>query len=1295
MTNEQLERLITGFADGLARTITTNNEANAARAENDRRAADARAVLDRDAARTSAASDREALVTSLNAVVRTSSHYGGGMRSKRHDDNKDTKVDDLSSNIVKAQRAAADWAVDNTFNPDDTKAELWLHELKCQFTTPFCASVMELAGWEMCRRQSNDLYEYVLRHETAYVQNGNIVGEQGDGGAGLYADDAITSYFAGESRLIGRHAMRFRKLLVRQAMGYQYTWILAEYDIECLEQAYYNAGGVWRFHEGSSWYQALLLIIQTGADARESRVSVSAIRPEEEGYSSDEYEIDEPDKRPAAPAPAEAADDELPGDLETAMGDEKREPSRRRRPRRAEEGRPSIRVPNADRERTLAKNYNGGEGRPIRTSIQIIQEEGIKRYHRMSRAAKETLWKAFHEMYPDIALPVTYEPQYFMASRSDDDLLEEPLQVPVVPASDTITIRHRGKLMTGFAFVLRRLTASTPLSDLWPVVDNRHRSYVPADSAARKRYSQGFPIKAQFDDQDRTGQFSPARAMSHTMWHAMDKAVFDIIKKGVDQRSVEKADLVSWEAITKIDTTVCDHAAYLACKILIDAHYEPDDAWIDTLKDWILDHRLVYEVKIGYFINSMERGKRLLDNALGGRSHDSINSKTLFEKLETQVIRLYKGEPTAKDDALTRGYRKLVEVHKNRYDTITHQPWEEDTQPRKRNAPFHRDWSSYEKLKAAVDRVEKNNPECVRASYFPEYDIESRQPKGKRASVHHAKMLYDADDNAISVPDAVQSLTDELMLTYEHPNASELERSVTDINDEILSLTTMPFTPRPHVKPVSSYAPKSLAGGPGGPRRFASAKGQHGLSRANQPYLGIHPAAAGGGGKKPFSPKAPNDRFKNAATKAIQRSKTPPPRSVGFSRDGRGAGHGGRGSSPSPTPGSGGPRNDTQLLSKLRRKTELVLTRIDATERAAKAKDFDRVASELTRMKTFVNEMMHADAPMGAASAGTDGSAVGAKSDIDDDDEFESDEEAVQAMTALIQDSNADDAESRLMKIAALFDAQDTALTLDSVMDTSLALTLDNVALVEHDRLNRSLMKSMLKQYILLLDTCATRPMHPDDLFFIWSQLLSNPIPVNQGSEATPATKIGIAVVCMIVAGQKKARVKTDLSLMCPKFRKGVRIEGMRPAFKRGARIGGQVSYLYHKAHASPIRESDGQIADSWTECDKAFQQSAVPAFELSNGLPYVQIATLDDTVAAGYELVDFYTGKPYDRKAAIRDLQQSMEFHREQEYYSQACTMVHDAVLNNVEPSAASVEVDEMLSDYFDAVEKADDMPF
>ena len=1282
MSDEQLERLITGFAEGLAQSISNNNDANLARANNDRQAADARAALAREEARTSAAADREALVSSLNALVRTS-NPSGGMRHKRHDDNKDTKVDDLSSNIVKAQRAAADWVVDNTFNPDDTKAELWLHELKCQFTSPFCGLVMDLAGWEMCRRQSNDLYEYVLKHEKEYVRMGNQVAEHGGSNSEkhLYADDVITTYFAGEPQPIGRLAMRFRKLLMRQALGFQYTHVLAEYDLECLEQAYYSAGGVWRFNENSSWYQALFLIIQTGTDTKDERVSVSSIRPDPgDAYDSDEFETVTAPPRPATDSDADEAE-------KAAAYSEDDTPQFTKRPRSARDGRPSIRVTDANTEKELAKR----DGRPIRTSLQILQDDGIHRYHRMSRASKLRLWDVFHSMYPDIALPVTFEPQYFIQNLDNSDPLLEPLQVPVLPTTDVITIRHKGKLMTGFAFVLRRITAHTPLHYLVPVLDKRGHEYVAADDAARKRYVRGFPVKAQYDDQDRTGQFSAARAMSHTMWHAMDKAVFDIIKKGVDQRSVEKADLVSWEAICKIDTTICDHASYLACRILIDSHYEPDDAWIDTLKDWILDHRLVYEVKIGYFINAMERGKRLLDNALGGRSHDSINQKTLFEKLETQIIRLYKGEPTAKDDALTRGYRKLVEVHKNRYDIITHPPWDEDTQPRKRNAPFHRDWSSYDKLKAAVDRVEKNNPECVRISYYPEYDIESRQPKGKRTSVHHAKMLYDADGHSFTVSEAVDALEDELALTLEHPDASTLERSLADINDELMSLsTTMPFTPRPHVPRVSSQSPKSLAGGPGGPRRFASARGQHGLSRANQPYLGIHPAATGGGGKKPpMPPKAPSDRFKNAATKAIHRSKTPPPaRSVGFSSD-RGSSRGSRDSSPASSLTSSGPRNDTNLISKLRRKTELVLTRIDASERAIKNKDFDRVAAELSRMKTFVNEMMLGDAGSdGTEHTEADGFSFGAKTDDVDSAHDDSDEEAVQAMTALIQDSSAD-AESRLMKIATLFDHKDSALV----------LTLDDVALVEHDWLSSSLLAAPLKRHILLLDSCATRPMHPDDMFFAWSKTLTNPIPVNQGSEPTPATKIGIAVVCLTVDGQKTARVKTDLALMCPKFRKGIRIEGLRPALKRGARIGGQVNYLYHRDHASPIRASDGLVADSWDDCTTEFQHSAVPAFELSNGLPYVHISTLQDTIDAGYELVDFYTGEKYDHAAAIRNLKNSMKFHREQEYYAQACTMVDDAMLtpstlSNVDMLAARCDIEDDLSDYFDAVERADEMP-
>ena len=63
-----------------------------------------------------------------------------------------------------------------------------------------------------------------------------------------------------------------------------------------------------------------------------------------------------------------------------------------------------------------------------------------------------------------------------------------------------------------------------------------------------------------------------------------------------------------------------------------------------------------------------------------------------------------------------------------------------------------------------------------------------------------------------------------------------------------LLTTTMEITRR--AKPENL---RSLAGGPGGPRRFSVMKGQA-TSRANAPYLGVNPATHGvgrGGGKKP------------------------------------------------------------------------------------------------------------------------------------------------------------------------------------------------------------------------------------------------------------------------------------------------------------------------------------------------------------------------------------------------------------------------------------------------------------
>ena len=169
--------------------------------------------------------------------------------------------------------------------------------------------------------------------------------------------------------------------------------------------------------------------------------------------------------------------------------------------------------------------------------------------------------------------------------------------MPIIPTSDpTITIRWHGKLVTGRSFTLQRITETTPLDKIYPVVDHNGHVYLPADGATKTKYTNGFPISAAYDDDDMTGQFQPTRAMSKIMWQATDQAVFEMLLMGVDQAVVDKADLVSWPFLKHgIDTTLCDYCCYEFFEHMVRTHYEPDDNWANTLRQFIMDTPLVMQ----------------------------------------------------------------------------------------------------------------------------------------------------------------------------------------------------------------------------------------------------------------------------------------------------------------------------------------------------------------------------------------------------------------------------------------------------------------------------------------------------------------------------------------------------------------------------------------------------------------------------------------------------------------------------------------------------------------------------
>ena len=417
-----------------------------------------------------AEADRNSFSAAITALAASNARRGGtrdhsSSRSDRHE-----KVEDLAASIIKSQKTAVDWVnePENILDPDVIKVDVWKHELNQQFSSSFCVDVGKFAGYECYKRQSNDLHDFISLHENAYHdRHASSMAEMGGTAEEkrMYAQDAITCFMNGETVRIGRHAQRFRKLLHRQAMGFEHTVVIIDYDIATLDQAFTTVGASIMWNEGSSWYPVLSAMISAGA------------------------EIIEPGRRDDAAR------------------------------RRTRESQGRFLVKHQDEEIRDAS----ADGREPRPALARVQSEGLSIYAKMPDTQKRALWDFFHNLHPNTALPVKLDPQLYMRRVfSADEMLDEPLQIPIIPNPNesTITFRHKGKLHIGNTFTLRRVTNDTSMDRIYPVVDNGGHVYV--DASSRDRYVDPFPTIAAYDELDQTGQFRPQRSMTKAMWDATD-----------------------------------------------------------------------------------------------------------------------------------------------------------------------------------------------------------------------------------------------------------------------------------------------------------------------------------------------------------------------------------------------------------------------------------------------------------------------------------------------------------------------------------------------------------------------------------------------------------------------------------------------------------------------------------------------------------------------------------------------------------------------------------------------------
>ena len=889
-------------------------------------------------------------------------------------------------------------------------------------------------------------------------------------------------------------------------------------------------------------------------------------------------------------------------------------------------------------------------------------------------------------------LPVTLETQYEQQRPfTFDDALNEPMQLPVVPQSNMpyITFRHFGRLCQGRTFELRKLTTDTSDIRRIDVVvhstlrQGGHSETVLGHNADSSAHVNKFPIIPEYDEGDLTGRFNRGRAMTNAEWNVYDMVTATIIHDGLNQKPHDKADLSSWPSIVNIDTTLCLYTSFQYFAILEDEHREPDDNWERELRQFIMEElTLSDKVYVTYYFTTLEKADTLLQRVAGTDGKGAakgIGETVLEQKMMVPVLNLYSEVNRLKADPLTLEYFEICRHYNMRYDK-TLPIWDEDTHNPKRSKNFYRDWRDRSAMKAAFKRAENNCPSVTRESYLPQYDIEARQPKSMRRQVKvEALKVFDADGDEVSGDVALSQLYDEYNMTLALesqdlvPGRSSLliadEHNA--LRDELISkqqlllnpapplTTTLPITRRARPENLHTLPTlRSLAGGPGGPRRFSTMRGQA-TSRANAPYHGIHPAVVARGGSAAAT-GAGADRMGRIAQKFQRKRGFSTPPSFGQKRDDLKPSIQPRFNRGGPAANRGGPsarpRPKSSVTNELRRKSELIYKFGNTAKASMRADNKSEALSNLDKMLEIVQEVMTeeveaADIPNSEASA-----AIAAEGDGMEDARSRATSETGSAV---------DSDEEALNALDVIFDGTTTQEQYDAKMQSLQFLSTRPYNLVNFTskeflfQIEVVLQTVIGKQRSLVVqDSAATRSVQSGHEFCKKVITLKKPTTIQQGDSPTYAPELGVRETAMATGGEDKiAFVDLDLALIAPKVRKGLFIKGLNPAYERGARTGPTTNYLYHNS-VQPL-DVHGNICDAYELASAELLRNSVPARKMPNGLSYTEVMSVEQAVAEGYTLINMYTLEPYVYEVALKELNESLEHHKAEEYFLDAVLMM------------------------------------
>ena len=215
----------------------------------------------------------ERVATSAN-ITRLASAIARGGRASVYDR---PKID-TTNQVLKAQTTAQSWAQDHPFDPDKHSVVIWQNDLNEKFTHNFCRDVIKYAGYDMYRRQSNDLHEATLNIENKLLKCMGNYAHDGFGSADCrlpnntdpdhltlaeHKTDAFEVFVAGQLRKQGPEAVALRKMAIRQLNGYIYSPVAISYDVgSLLEAVQINPGSPPVLIESATWYTSLKTLLQ-------------------------------------------------------------------------------------------------------------------------------------------------------------------------------------------------------------------------------------------------------------------------------------------------------------------------------------------------------------------------------------------------------------------------------------------------------------------------------------------------------------------------------------------------------------------------------------------------------------------------------------------------------------------------------------------------------------------------------------------------------------------------------------------------------------------------------------------------------------------------------------------------------------------------------------------------------------------------------------------------------------------------------------------------------------------------